>query len=137
MKEINIEIVTPSKLAFKGKVKSVTVPGSSGSFQVLFNHAPLLSTFEIGRIKLVDVEDKEFEFATSGGTVEVLGNKILLLADSFESKEEIDVDRAKKSFDRAKERLSSANRKDYDLARVEASLARATNRLKFVGQFHN
>lgn len=133
MKQINLEIITPSKQAFKGEVKSITVPGSAGSFQVLFNHAPLLSTFEIGRVKLVDLEDKEIEFATSGGTVEVMENKILLLADSLESKEEIDIDRAKKSYDRAKERLSSKNRKEVDQLRAETSLARSINRLKFTG----
>ena len=137
MKQINLEIITPSKQAFKGEVKSLTVPGSAGSFQVLFNHAPLLSTFEIGRVKLVDLEDKEIEFATSGGTVEVMENKILLLADSLESKDEIDSDRAKKSYTRAKERLSSVNRKEVDLLRAEASLARSINRLKFIGQSLN
>ncbi len=137
MKQINLEIITPSKQAFKGEVKSLAVPGSAGSFQVLFNHAPLLSTFEIGRVKLVDLEDKEIEFATSGGTVEVMENKILLLADSLESKDEIDSDRAKKSYTRAKERLSSVNRKEVDLLRAEASLARSINRLKFIGQSLN
>lgn len=132
MKEISLEIITPSKQAFSGKVKSITVPGTAGSFQVLFNHAPLLSTFEIGKIKLEDLEGKEIEFATSGGTVEVTENKILILADSLESKEEIDINRAKQAYDRAKERL--ANRaKEVDSMRAEGALARSINRLKFTG----
>lgn len=132
MKELSLEIITPSKQAFSGKVKSITVPGTAGSFQVLFNHAPLLSTFEIGKIKLEDLEGKEIEFATSGGTVEVTENKILILADSLESKEEIDINRAKQAYDRAKERL--ANRaKEVDSMRAEGALARAINRLKFTG----
>lgn len=132
MKEISLEIITPSKQAFSGKVKSITVPGTAGSFQVLFNHAPLLSTFEIGKIKLEDLEGKEIEFATSGGTVEVTENKILILADSLESKEEIDINRAKQAYDRAKERL--ANRaKEVDSLRAEGALARSINRLKFTG----
>lgn len=132
MKELNLEIITPSKQAFSGKVKSITVPGTAGSFQVLFNHAPLLSTFEIGKIKLEDLEGKEIEFATSGGTVEVTENKILLLADSLESKEEIDINRAKQAYDRAKERLTNRG-KDVDAMRAEVALARAINRLKFTG----
>lgn len=132
MKELNLEIITPSKQAFSGKVKSITVPGTAGSFQVLFNHAPLLSTFEIGKVKIEDAEGKEVEFATSGGTVEVTENKILLLADSLESKDEIDVQRALKSYERAKERLSSRG-KDVDLLRAEGALARSINRLKFTG----
>ncbi|MDF1613055.1 MAG: ATP synthase F1 subunit epsilon [Stygiobacter sp.] len=132
MKEINLEIITPSKQAYKGIVKSITVPGSLGSFQVLFNHAPLLSTFEIGKIKIVNQADEETEFTTGGGTIEVIDNKILILADSLETKEEIDLERAKSSYQRAKERL--ANRKaDIDILRAEASLQRALNRIKFVG----
>lgn len=132
MKEINLEIITPSKQAFSGKVKTVTVPGTSGSFQVLFNHAPLLSTFEIGKVKIEDLDGKELEFVTAGGTVEVTENKILILADSIETKDEIDVQRALKSYERAKQRLSMRG-KDIDLFRAEGALARAINRLKFSG----
>ncbi len=132
MKELNLEIITPSKQAFSGKVKSLTVPGTAGSFQVLFNHAPLLSTFEIGKVKIEDLESKEVEFATSGGTVEVTENKILILADSLETKEEINVERAKQAYDRAKERLANRG-KDLDAIRAEGALARAINRLKFTG----
>ncbi|NMB82564.1 MAG: ATP synthase F1 subunit epsilon [Ignavibacteria bacterium] len=131
MKELNVEIITPSKSAFNGKVKSISLQGTLGNFQVLFNHAPLLSTFEIGKIKIVGLDDKETEFATSGGTVEVLSNKILVLADSFESKEEIDIERAEKSLQRAKERMANRNKEKIDEARAEASLKRAINRIKF------
>jgi F-type H+-transporting ATPase subunit epsilon len=133
MKEINVEIITPSKSAYKGNVKSINIPGTSGNFQVLFNHAPLLSSFEIGKIKIVDMEGKTIEFATSGGTVEVKNNTVLVLADSVEALEEIDVERAKKSYERAKERLSSGSKGDIDIMRAELSLQRAVNRMKFVG----
>jgi F-type H+-transporting ATPase subunit epsilon len=130
MKEIYLEIITPSKSVFKGQVKSVTVPGSLGNFQMLFNHAPLISSLEIGKINLVDINDKEIQLVTGGGTVEVKENKILILADSIETLDELDVERAKKSYQRAKERL--ANRKsDVDFVRAELSLNRALNRLKF------
>lgn len=131
MKELNIEIITPSKPAYKEKVKSISLPGTMGNFQVLFNHAPLLSTFEIGKIKIVRLDDEVIEYATSGGTVEVLSNKILVLADSFESKEEIDLERAEKSLKRAKERIANKNKEKVDEVRAEASLRRAINRIKF------
>lgn len=129
MKELLVEIITPSKCAYSGEVESLTVPGSKGSFQVLFNHAPLLSTFEIGKIRIVDKQNKEIEFATSGGTVEVLANKILVLAESAETKDEIDIKRAKEAFERAKARLTSRT-KETDIPRAEGALARASNRLK-------
>lgn len=132
MKEIFVEIITPSKSIYKGQIKSITIPGTLGNFQVLFNHAPLLSTFEIGKIKLNDLNDKEIEYATSGGTVEVNNNKILVLADSAETSDEIDIERAKKSYDRAKERLAATNKGDVDIMRAEFALQRAINRMKFV-----
>lgn len=132
MKEIFVEIITPSKSIYKGQIKSITIPGTLGNFQVLFNHAPLLSTFEIGKIKLNDTNDKEIEYATSGGTVEVNDNKILVLADSVETSDEIDVERAKRAYDRAKERLSATNKGDIDIMRAEFALQRAINRMKFV-----
>jgi len=133
MKEINLEIITPSKCAFAGEIESLTVPGTKGSFQVLYNHAPILSSIEIGKIKIVDKNKKEIEFATSGGTVEVLNNKILLLAESVETKDEIDINRAQAAFERAKERLANKT-KETDIPRAEGALARAANRLKVAGK---
>jgi F-type H+-transporting ATPase subunit epsilon len=132
MKEIFVEIITPSKSVYKGQVKSITIPGTLGNFQVLFNHAPLLSTFEIGKIKLNDLNDKGIEYATSGGTVEVNDNKILVLADSAETSDEIDIERAKRAIERAKERLGTRGKGDIDIMRAEFALQRAINRMKFV-----
>lgn len=132
MKELIVEIITPSKTAYKGEVKSITLPGTLGNFQVLFNHAPLLSSLEVGRIKIVEANGNILEFVTSGGTVEILKNKVLVLADSVETANEIDVERARQSYNRAKERLSS-RKVDIDVLRAEASLHRALNRMKFVG----
>ena len=133
-KEINVEIITPSKSAYKGEAKSVTLPGTVGNFQVLYNHAPLLSSLEIGRIKIEEANENQIEFATAGGTVEVRNNKILVLADSVEMKKEIDVERAQQSYQRAKERLSMRSSGDVDVARAEASLQRAINRMKLAGK---
>ena len=95
-----------------------------------------MSSVEVGRVKIVDANEQVLEFATGGGTVEVLDNHILLLAESLESKEEIDVERAKDSLRRAKDRLSIANKKDVDSTRAEASLQRAINRLKLCGHYN-
>ncbi|MBZ0181804.1 MAG: F0F1 ATP synthase subunit epsilon [Melioribacteraceae bacterium] len=129
MKEIKLEIVTPSKTAFSGAINSISIPGTSGAFQVLYNHAPILSSFEIGVIKISDSNNNELIFATSGGTIEVLENKILILAESLERPKEIDINRAEKAKDRAKERLASKG-KEIDQSRAEAALQRAINRIK-------
>jgi len=131
MKEIKVEIVTPAKIAFTGNVKSITIPGTKGNFQVLFNHAPLMSSFEIGFIKIEDESGETTNYATSGGTVEVLNNKVVVLAESFESKEQIDIKRAEQALERAKNRIKSKkSHQNNDVFRAELALKRAINRLK-------
>lgn len=129
MNQLNIEIVTPSKIVYSGAVNSCSVPGSSGSFQVLDKHADILSTFEIGIIKINDTKSGETIYATGGGTIEVKDNQILLLAESVEVPDEIDPDRAKASMERAKERIYGGHKEDIDYVRAEASLKRAINRI--------
>ena len=129
MKEIKLEVITPSKKAFAGEVQSVTLPGALGSFQVLHNHAPLMSALEVGKIKITETDGEEKVYATGGGTVEVLNNKVLVLAESFESPDEIDSERAEKAKERAKKRLAGY-KPDIDEMRAEVALKRAINRLK-------
>lgn len=128
MAELNLEIITPDNPIFNEVIDSVTVPGTMGGFQILKNHAPLISTFEIG-IVTVKTGSGQTNFSTSGGTVEVNDNKILILADSIEPVEQIDVDRAEKAKDRAEERLKLKKDKGIDEVRAEAALKRAINRI--------
>ena len=137
MAELSIDILTPSKLAYSAEVKAVTIPGTAGSFQVLQNHAPLLSTFEVGAIKIIVDENNTKYFSTSGGSVEVLSNKIKVLADSLEAINEIDVDRAKNAQKRAEDRLANRLVDKIDVTRAEAALARAINRLKLYEKYSN
>lgn len=135
MAELTLEIVTPSQTAYTGTVKSVTLPGTIGSFQVLVNHAPLISTLEIGLI-IVQVDNvNKLYFSTAGGTVEVLDNKVLVLADSVENVDSIDINRAKSALERAKERLGHKDSKDIDVARAELALARAINRISLTEKY--
>lgn len=130
MAELNLEITSPDKVVFSKVVTSVTVPGTAGSFQVLVNHAPIISTFEIGTIKIV-LENSEVQYcATSGGTIEVLNNKILLLSDAIELIEDIDIERTKSAKERAEKRISEKENEAIDVERAKASLNRAENRLK-------
>jgi F-type H+-transporting ATPase subunit epsilon len=79
---MKIEIITPDKKIFDGEIKSVRVPGKKGSFQVLKDHAPIISTLENGTVRMVDQENNEITYEISGGVIEVKANKIILLADS-------------------------------------------------------
>jgi F-type H+-transporting ATPase subunit epsilon len=134
MHELDLEIISPEKKVYSGKVKSVTIPGTKGNFQVLYNHAPLISTFEIGIVK-VDLSDESTKvFTTSGGSAEVLENKVLILSDTIEAIDKIDLERAKTSKARAEERLAERS-SDIDLDRARISLARALNRIKAVEKY--
>jgi F-type H+-transporting ATPase subunit epsilon len=79
---MKIEIITPDKKIFEGEIKSVRVPGKKGSFQVLKDHAPIISTLENGTVRIVDQENNEITYDIGGGVIEVKANKIILLADS-------------------------------------------------------
>jgi F-type H+-transporting ATPase subunit epsilon len=132
MGELYLEIITPSKVGYKGNVTSVTVPGTKGNFQILFNHAPIISSLEIGEIKIAEQgNEKQIHFATSGGTIEVSNNKIIILAESFERSDEIDVKRAEEAKKRAEGRLHrKKDQSEIDDLRAELALKRSTNRLK-------
>lgn len=130
MSEIKLDIVTPSKSVFNGEIKSITVPGSKGSFQVLKNHAPLVSTIDIGHLSVETPDNKTIHYATGGGTIEVLDNKILILADSIEQVEDIDLARAKSAKERAEERMAKRNSEEINSIRAEMALERAVNRIK-------
>lgn len=81
-----LEIVTPDEKVFEGEVESATFPGSDGSFQVLGDHAPMISTLGRGDIKydmLVDKKLKQTQISVDGGVVEVLNNKVTVLAEKI------------------------------------------------------
>ena len=77
-----LEIITPDKNVFAGEVSSAQFPGVQGSFEVLNNHAPLISTLENGRIRVTSANGNQF-FQVDGGVVEVLNNKITVLAEAI------------------------------------------------------
>ena len=77
---MTLEILTPDKKVFEGEVTSVTVPGTMGSFQILRYHAPIISTLEDGPV-IIKTKSTEDTFIIKGGVVEVLKNKIIVLAE--------------------------------------------------------
>ena len=132
MKKLLVEIITPNKIGYRGEVSSITVPGTKGNFQILYNHAPIISSLEIGEI-IIEANDSEKEyFATSGGTIEVVNNKVIVLAETFESTKDIDVKRAEEARIRAEERLKKKSEEEIDDFRAELALKRALNRLSSV-----
>ena len=77
---MELVILTPEKELFKGTVKSVKVPGVRGQFEILANHAPIVSTLGAGVVRVLDSESGKFEFPIERGFVEVLNNEVSVLA---------------------------------------------------------
>ncbi len=78
-----LEIITPEKKIFEGEVTLATFPGADGSFQILNNHAPLVSLLKAGVVEYKTKETSRSLVKITGGVVEVLKNKVVLLADGI------------------------------------------------------
>jgi len=76
---MNVEIITPDKIIYKGEAELVQLPGIDGSFEILENHAPLISALDKGKIKVKKGGSEDF-YEINGGVIEVLNNKVLILA---------------------------------------------------------
>jgi len=79
---MKLEIITPEKTIYSGKVDLVQVPGKKGSFEVLEFHAPIISTLENGKIKIVEKGNERF-FNIKGGVIEVKENNVIILVESI------------------------------------------------------
>jgi len=131
-KPFKLEIITPSGVAFAGDALSVSAPGVEGGFQVLRDHAALLSSLEPGRMKVLSGDGTEALYATSGGVLEVFDNKVVVLAETAERAEDIDIDRARAAKERAERRLREHD-PAIDVDRAAMALRKALNRLRVAG----
>jgi F-type H+-transporting ATPase subunit epsilon len=127
-----LEIVTLKRTVFSDDVECVTVPGGLGYLGILAGHAPLLTNVEIGGVSIKLEGGSQVEMAVGEGFLVVTPKSTTLLVDTAETKEEIDVERARKAMERARKRLSVAET-EVDSTRAEASLKRAMARLKIAG----
>ena len=123
-----LEIVTPDSVLVTEKVDEVVVPAAEGYLGVLPGHTPLLATLAIGELWYRKGNQK-FYLAIAGGFVEVLPDKVTILAQIAERAEDIDVARAQRARQRAEERLARPG-SEVDVARAQASLLRAAVRLQ-------
>ncbi len=127
-----VEILTPDKTAYSGEASYVRAPGAEGYFGILANHAPLLAALRIGEL-IVDTPEGRRFFAVSGGFLEVLKNRVRVLAETAEEASEIDVERAKQALQRAKNRLATHS-PDIDVDRAKSAMYRAMNRLRVASE---
>ena len=130
MSSIRLDIVTAEKLVFSKDVEVIVAPGIEGQLGILPHHAPLMTMLQPGEL-LVRKEGEELRLAISGGFLEVRPDRVIILADTAERVEEIDVARAEEAKRRAEERLKQRT-PDVDVSHAEAGLRRALARLQVV-----
>lgn len=129
MAHLQVEIVAPDRRVFRGEARGVQAPGRLGSFEVLLNHAPMIAAFDVGAVRVTAPGGEQVFFASSGGFLEVIDNRVTVLADTAEPVSEIDTQRAKAAEERALHRLQSTE-EDIDRTRAGHALERARNRLR-------
>jgi len=127
---LSLEFVTPERAIVHEQVDEVELPGEDGYFGVLPGHAPLLAALQTGQMWYRKGGERKFAFI-AGGFVEVLPNRVSILAQVAERAEDIDVQRAEASKRRAEEKLAKASVvTDFDAERARIALLRAITRLE-------
>ncbi len=123
-----LEVVTPYGLVLSQEVEEITAPGVEGEFGVLPGHTPFFTTLKIGEIMYRAGKTPQ-HIAVAWGFVEVLHNKVTILAEAAELTEAIDVERAKRAKERAEKNLKELTSEDKEYFTVVAALDRAMNRI--------
>jgi F-type H+-transporting ATPase subunit epsilon len=129
MAKLQFELVSPERIVYSDdEVEMVIAPGADGELGILPNHAPLLTALGIGELRIRKGAEEE-SFAVGGGFLEVLANRVIVMADVAERADEIDIARAEEARERA-ERRYGEKPEGLDMARLQAALRRSRVRLK-------
>ncbi len=130
-KRIKFEIATPERVVLKEEILQVTVPTVEGEITILPKHSPLVSVLKPGVLELKKMDGNIEIVSVSGGFVEVLLNKIIILADTAERAEEIDLERAEEARKRAEESLKNLRSIDsVEFANLSAMLEKELARTR-------
>jgi F-type H+-transporting ATPase subunit epsilon len=135
-KTIKFEIVTPERVVLKREVFQVTVPTTTGEITILPDHIPLVSVLQPGVIEVKRTDGISEIMSVSGGFIEVLADKVVILADTAERAEEIDEERIKTAQKRAEDLKQNAKSlDDVEFADVTAKLEKELARVRAVSRW--
>lgn len=130
MAKTHVEVIAAERVVYSGEADIVVAPGAAGQLGILPRHAPLLTQLVPGDLVIRDGSE-ETVLAVGGGFMEVGRNRVVVLADSAERADEIDIARAEEAIRRAREYLAERG-PTVDAARAEAALSRALGRVRAV-----
>src|SRR5512136_636598 len=131
---LTLDIVTPERRVLSVTCDEVRAPGVQGGFGVRLNHEPFMTALEPGRLTYVVEGGREHHYAVGGGFFQVAENKVIVLADTAEAAQDIDVERARKAFQEAQERLLQMTEQDENQPVESARVRRAAARLGVAGK---
>jgi F-type H+-transporting ATPase subunit epsilon len=131
--QIQLEVVSPERELVHESVLSVSIPAKNGYLGILPGHAPLLSELQPGELSFIEDHVTRY-LSVSWGFTEVLPERVIVLAQTAERAEEIDVERAQRAKQRAEERLKNVTATDIDFERARAALMRSLARLQAAGR---
>jgi len=132
---LQLEIVTPERLAYSDEVDSVQLPGIEGELGVLPHHAPLISTLGVGELRIRKGGAEE-SFAIVGGFLQVLPTKVIVLAETADMASEIDLEKAQEARREAEKALESGYHEGADLSMARAALQQALLRERLAQRRH-
>ncbi len=132
---LQLEIVTPEKLAYSDEVDAVILPGSEGELGVLPHHAPLVSTLGAGELRLRKGGQEE-SFAIVGGFLQVLPDRVVVMAETADMASDIDLEKAQEARRQAEAALESGFHEGADLASARAALQHALIRIRVAERRH-
>ncbi len=130
-----LDIVSAERQISSDQVEVLVAPGVDGEMAILPSHAPLLTVLQPGEIRVVKNGEDTF-IVVSGGFMEVMSEKVTILADTAERLDEIDIERAEAALKNAQERIAAAPA-DMDLQRALASMRRSQARIKVARRRRN
>ncbi len=130
---LSLEIVTPERRVLSVQVDEVRAPGVQGGFGIRFNHEPFMTALEPGRLTYVE-GGREHHYAVGGGFLQVADNRVMVLADTAEAAADIDVERARRAFAEAQDRLLKMTEQDEEYSQEAARVRREAARLAVAGR---
>jgi F-type H+-transporting ATPase subunit epsilon len=126
---LQLDIVTPERLAYSDQVDEVIAPGSQGELGILPHHAPLLTTLGLGELRIRKGSEVEF-FAIAGGFLQVRPDKVVVMAETADMASEIDLEKAEAARREAEKALESGYHEGADLSAARAALQQALLRIR-------
>ena len=130
---LTLDIVTPERRVLSVTCDEVRAPGALGGFGVRLNHEPFMTSLEPGRLTYVE-SGREHHSAIGGGFFQVADNRAIVLADTAEAAGDIDVERARRAFQEAQEKLLKMTEQDEHYGLASARVRRAAARLGVAGK---